>query len=85
MEPEHRKPDDSGTPVANPAAPDNTLLLSSFPDHWIVLLNEIIPDVKQENVLLAVWTWGKRLFLQTPNQIFVDNYYGSITAQCADS
>ena len=50
-----------------------------------MLLNEIIPDVKQENVLLAVWSWGKRLFLQTPNQVFLDNYYGSITAQCADS
>jgi len=77
-------PDDSGAPVANPAPLDNTFLLSSFPDHWVVLLNEIVPDVKQENVLLAVWTWGKRLFLQTPNQVFLDNYYGSITGQCAD-
>jgi hypothetical protein len=77
-------PDNSGAPAANPIAPDNTFLLSSFPDHWIVLLNEIMPDVKQENVLLAVWTWGKRYFLQTPNQVFLDNYYGSITSQRAD-
>ena len=53
--------------------------------HWVVLLNEIIPDVKQENVLLAVWTWGMRLSLQTPNQVFLDNYHGSITGQCWDS
>jgi hypothetical protein len=78
-------PDLSSTPIANPAAPDNTFLLNSFPNHWIVLLNEIIPDVKQENVLLAVWTSGKRLFLQVPNQVFLDNYYGSITGQFADS
>jgi hypothetical protein len=44
-----------------------------------------MPDVKHENVLLAVWTWGKRYFLQTPNQVFLDNYYGSIAGQCADS
>lgn len=61
--------------------PDDTFLLSAFPNHWVVLLNEIATDVAQENVLLTVWTWGYRLYLKTPKQVFLDNYYGAVLAE----
>jgi hypothetical protein len=47
-----------------------------------VLLAEIIPDATQQNVLLSIWSWGKRYYLSVPNQVFVDNYYGAIIAAC---
>lgn len=72
---------DANPPVANPPI-DNTFLLSSFPNHWVVLLAEIIPDATQQNVLLSIWSWGKRYYLSVPNQVFVDNYYGAIIAAC---
>ncbi len=68
-------------PRLNPARPDDTFLLSSFPDHWVVLLNEPMSDVKQENVLLAIWTWGQRFYLCVPNDVFVSNYYGAVIGQ----
>jgi hypothetical protein len=77
-------PDDSGQPQQNPAKPDNTFLLSSFPDHWVVLLSEVIPDAQQQNVLFTIWTWGQRLYLCAPNQVFLDNYYGSVIGRFPD-
>ena len=76
-------PDDPNTPTANPTKPSSTFLLSSFPNHWVVLLAEIIPDATQQNVLISLWTWGQRLYLSVPNQVFVDNYYGAIIGQSA--
>ena len=76
-------PDDSANPVANPAKPNDAFLLSSFPNHWVVLLSEVTPDVKGENVYLAIWTWGMRLFLCAPKQVFLDNYYGAVIGQAA--
>jgi hypothetical protein len=73
---------DASPPVASPPI-DNTFLLSSFPNHWVVLLAEIIPDTTQQNVLLTIWTWGARYYLSVPNQVFVDNYYGAIVGQAA--
>jgi hypothetical protein len=80
--PSTNSPDTSVPPIAS-AKVDNTFLLSSFPNHWVVLLAEIIPDATQQNVLLTIWTWGKRLYLSVPNDVFVANYYGAIIAQCA--
>ena len=74
--PDTGNPDDP--PRRNPAKPDDTFLLSSFPNHWIVLLSEPMSDVKQENVLLAIWTWGQRFYLCVPNDVFVSNYYGAV-------
>jgi hypothetical protein len=76
-------PDDPNSPTANPAKPNDTFLLSSFPNHWVVLLAEIIPDATQQNVLISLWTWGQRLYLSVPNQVFLDNYYGAIVGQSA--
>jgi hypothetical protein len=36
-------PDESGGPVAVPAASDNTFVRRSFWDRWVVLLGETIP------------------------------------------
>jgi hypothetical protein len=78
-------PDDSGEKRYNPARLSDAFLLSSFPNHWVVLLSEVTPDVKGENVYLAIWTWGMRLFLCVPKQVFLDNYYGAVIGQTADN
>jgi len=72
---------DQPLPGDNPARLDNTFLLSSFPNHWVVLLSEPMVDAKQENVLSTIWTWGRCLCLQTPVADFNDNYYGAVIAK----
>jgi hypothetical protein len=69
---------DPGNP--NPHKPDNSFLLSAFPNHWVVLLNEVVIDPKQENALMAIWSWGQKLYMKTPLQDFADNYYGAVIA-----
>lgn len=64
-----------------PTKTDNTFLLSSFPNHWVVLLSEILPDAGGQNVRFTIWTWGKRYHLIAPNQVFLDNYYGAVISQ----
>ena len=65
-------PDESGGPVAVPAAPDNTFVRRSFWDRGVVLFRETIPKWSRRTSLLAVW--GKRLLART------NNHY-----QCANS
>lgn len=63
------------------AKPDDNILMSQFPNHWVVLLNEIITDVKQENVIFTIWTWGGTMVLSAPKQVFLDNYFGAVIAK----
>jgi hypothetical protein len=59
----------------------NNMLMTQFPNHWVVLLNQVTPDVSQTHVTLTIWTWGGVLKLTAENQVFVDNYFGAVTAR----
>jgi hypothetical protein len=59
----------------------NNVLMTQFPNHWVVLLNEVTPDVSQTHVTLTIWTWGGVMKLTAENQVFVDNYFGAVTAR----
>ena len=61
--------------------PDDNLLLRQFPNHWVVLLNEVTLDPAQENASLTIWTWGGVLKLSTPRQVLLDNYFGAVIAK----
>jgi hypothetical protein len=53
----------------------------AFPDHWITLLSKIVVDTTGETVTLSVWTWGQTLQLKVPKNVFLSNYYGSVTTK----
>jgi len=66
--------------AAGQTAFDNTFILSSFPNHWVVLLSEVVADTTKQVVDVSLWTWGKSLLaLSIPQQAFLDNYYGAVT------
>jgi len=61
---------------------DNTFILSSFPNHWVVLLSEVVADYSKQALTLSVWTWGQSLLaLSVPQQAFRHNYYGAVTTR----
>lgn len=61
---------------------DRTFILSSFPNHWITLLSEVVVDTAGKVVHVSFWTWGQSfLALQIPLQDFLDNYYGAVTTK----
>ncbi|BBY56511.1 hypothetical protein H7J07_03500 [Mycobacterium koreense] len=51
-----------------------------FPNHWVVLLSEVVPDLADRTLTLTIWTWGGRLRLRTPERVFIDNYFGTVSA-----
>jgi hypothetical protein len=60
---------------------DNDVLMAQFPNHWVVLLSEVTPDSAQTHVSLTIWTWGGIIRLTVENQVFLDNYFGAISAR----
>jgi hypothetical protein len=60
---------------------ENDVLMTQFPNHWVVLLSEVTPDVTQTHVSLTIWTWGGIIRLTAENQVFLDNYFGAISAR----
>jgi hypothetical protein len=70
----------SGGTTPNPVPPDNNFILSMFPDHFVVLLSEVTPDVKARTVTLSAWTWGgSYVFMDIPVATFSTNYYGAVS------
>ena len=64
----------------DPAAKDQSWsALQYFPNHWVVLLSEITPQIDDNSLVYTIWTWGGRLRLRTPQQVFVDNYFGTVS------
>jgi hypothetical protein len=63
---------------------DNDWLMSQFPNHYVVLLGEIVQDVKTQNVKLTVWSWGDVKPLVVTQDDFVANYYGAVIARLPD-
>jgi hypothetical protein len=59
---------------------DHSFILNQFPNHYVMLLGPIVSDLQSHNVRLSVWTWGKTLNLEVPQQAFIENYYGAIYA-----
>ncbi len=59
---------------------DRNWLLSQFPNHFVVLLGDIVQDIRTREVRLTVWTWGEVQPLVVSQDDFVNNYYGAVTA-----
>ncbi len=51
-----------------------------FPNHWVVLLTDITPQNSDGSLKYSIWTWGGRLRLHTPQQTFLDSYFGTVSA-----
>lgn len=51
-----------------------------FPDHWVLLLSGVTPQVDDNSVAFTIWTWGGRMRLRAPQQVFIDNYFGTVSA-----
>lgn len=67
---------------AQNAPQDRSFLLSQFPNHFVMLLSEVVVDVTTGLVHLSIWTWGEsKLDLAVPQQDFIDNYYGAVTGR----
>jgi N-acetylmuramoyl-L-alanine amidase len=61
--------------------PSSNLILSMFPNHFVVLLSELGQDQAKNTVSLRAWTWGgSYLFADIPVRKFSENYYGAIKA-----
>ena len=54
--------------------------LDYFPNHWVVLLSEITSNVEDDALEFTVWTWASRVRLRSPRQVFIDNYFGTVSA-----
>jgi hypothetical protein len=51
-----------------------------FPNHWVLLLSQITPQISDGSLDFTIWTWAGRLRLNAPQNVFVDNYFGTISA-----
>ncbi len=60
---------------------DNDWLMSQFPNHFVVLLGDIVQDVQTSNIRLTVWSWGDVKPLVVSQDDFVKNYYGAVIAR----
>lgn len=60
---------------------DQHLIRRTFPNHYVVLLNDVALTEDQARVLFSVWTYGRgSLMLEVPLTVFVQNYYGAVVA-----
>lgn len=67
--------------AAQGSALDRSILLSLFPNHFVVLINEVLLDPQETHVKLSLWTWGDTsIMLNVPKRAFVENYYGAVIA-----
>ena|GEM_PF-1648993 len=62
-------------------APDNRFILNQFPNHFAVLVNEVLYLEGSQTVSFNLWTWGVPTYhaFEVPLQDFIDNYYGAIS------
>ncbi len=61
---------------------DQSFLLNMFPNHWVVLVSEVVPDAVAREVRMSVWTWGRTFHsLLIPEQLFQANYFGAVTTR----
>jgi hypothetical protein len=61
---------------------DGSWIANQFPNHFVVLVNEVVPSADETTIQLSFWTWGDTMLnLKVPGKDFVDNYYGAIIAR----
>ncbi|HXP75730.1 MAG TPA: hypothetical protein VN823_16430 [Stellaceae bacterium] len=63
---------------------DANWLKSQFPNHFVVLLGDVVQDVQTKNMTLSVWSWGGVKPLVVSQDDFVANYYGAVIARMPD-
>lgn len=69
----------SGVQTSNPMSPDRAFMLNQFPNHFVILLSEMVPDTSARTLSMSVWTWaGSYVFEGVPLSDFMDNYYGAV-------
>lgn len=51
-----------------------------FPNHWVILLSEVTSQLTDDTLDFTIWTWGGRMHLRAPQQVFIDNYFGIVSA-----
>lgn len=70
------------TLVEGDAAPHehNWSIDQYFPNHGVILLSEIILQINYGTPEFTIWTCGGRMRLRVPEQVFIDNYFGTIFA-----
>lgn len=59
----------------------NWTALQYFPNHWVILLSEVVPQIDDGSIKFTVWTWGRRLTVTAPQQVFIDNYFGTVSGR----
>jgi V8-like Glu-specific endopeptidase len=65
---------------------DTNWLLSQFPNHFVVLLTEIVHNVANDNLELGIWSWGDTMTrLSIPMNDFLNNYYGAVIGRMPSS
>lgn len=73
--------EEPGGSAGSRVPPDKSFLLNQFPNHFIVMLSEIIPDYTNDARTLSIsaWTWaGSYVFEGVPTSEFMENYYGAV-------
>jgi hypothetical protein len=63
---------------------DTNWLKGQFPNHFVVLLGDVVQDVQTKNIRLSVWSWGDVKPLVVSQDDFVANYYGAVIATMPD-
>jgi hypothetical protein len=71
---------------------DDNVLLSRFPNHWVVLLSEVLvnvmvnPDTQEpiDQVSFRVWTWGGVEDIKVTKNDFIANYFGAVISKLPD-
>lgn len=56
-------------------------LMSQFPNHFVVLLGDVVQDLQSKSIRLTVWSWGDVKPLVVSEDDFVGNYYGAVIAR----
>lgn len=67
--------------AAENSSKDSDWLMTQFPNHYVMLVSEVICRADQPTVQLSIWTWGEtKIGLTVPQQDFLSNYYGAVVA-----
>ena len=60
---------------------DSSWPMTEFPNHWVVIIAQTMPEVTKDAVYFPIWTWGSAMTLDVPTKSFVQNYYGALVCK----
>ncbi len=64
------------------SSPETSWILSQFPDHYVMLVNEVVPSADNTVIDLSIWSWGRTIIhMRVPANDFLNNYYGAIVCR----